>query len=165
VDAELLPREIRMSSFHQLMYHIVFATKYREKVLQKSFREQVYEYLGGTLRQSDGHLIEVGGVKDHVHLLANISPTVAVSVALRELKASSSKWINEQRFIAGAFRWQKGYAAFSVSASQCENVRAYIQNQEVHHRRMTFQEEYERLLEKHGITFEPKYLFEQEHFG
>jgi REP element-mobilizing transposase RayT len=154
-----------MGSFHQLAYHIVFATKYRRKSLEKSFREQLYEYVGGILRQTDGHLIEVGGTADHVHMLANISPTIAVSDCLRALKANSSKWINEQRFVVGDFHWQKGYAAFTVSYSQCEVVRSYIQNQELHHRQLSFEEEFVALLRRHHIPFEHRYLFEQEYHG
>jgi putative transposase len=154
-----------MGSFTQLTYHVVFATKYRRPTITAAIQERLYEYIGGTLRAKKGQLIEIGGVKDHVHLLARLSPAIAVADVVRDIKANSSKWMNEQPAAAHTFEWQKGYGAFTVSYSQISAVEQYIQNQEEHHRTRSFQEEYIEFLKRHGIEFRLEYLFEDEHHG
>ena len=154
-----------MGSFTQLTYHVVFATKYRRPSISDTIRERLYEYLGGTIRAKKGHLIEIGGVKDHVHILARLSPTRAVADVIRDVKANSSKWLNEQSDIVQEFEWQKGYGAFTVSYSQIPTVQDYIRRQEEHHRTKSFQEEYIEFLQRHGIEFRIEYLFEDEHHG
>lgn len=153
-----------MGSFTRLTYHIVFATKYRKRTITEQIQERLYEYIGGTLRGKKGHLIEIGGVEDHVHLLAGLSPSLAVSDVIRDVKASSSLWMKEERRIAG-FEWQKGYGAFTVSYDRIDAIRKYIQNQKEHHRTKTFQEEYIDFLQRHGIEFLTEHLFEEEHHG
>lgn len=153
-----------MGSFTRLTYHIVFATKYRKPTIKGEIQERLYEYLGGTLRGKKGHLIEIGGVEDHVHLLAGLSPVLAVSDVIRDLKANSSKWIGENRLVDG-FEWQKGYGAFTVSYDRVEAIRKYIRNQKEHHKTRTLQEEYIGFLQRHGIEFQLNYLFEDEHNG
>lgn len=153
-----------MGSFTRLTYHIVFATKYRKRTITENVQERLYEYIGGTLRAKKGHLIEIGGVEDHVHLLAGLSPSLAVSDVIRDVKASSSQWMKEERQITG-FEWQKGYGAFTVSYDRIDAIRKYIQNQKEHHRTKTFQEEYIDFLQRHGIEFLTEYLFEEEHHG
>lgn len=154
-----------MGSYSQLNYHIVFATKYRHPSIKSEFKDKLYEYIGGTLRAKKGQLIEIGGVEDHVHLLARLPPTLAVSDMTRDIKANASKWINEQDQIKRTFEWQIGYSVFTVSYSHVDTVREYIQNQEEHHKKMTFQEEYQAFLTRHGIKFRPEHLFEDEHHG
>ncbi len=142
-----------------------FATKYRRKTIIESIREPLYEYIGGIIRAKNERQIEIGGMPDHIHILAQLSPSIAVSDAVRELKANSAKWLNEQCVTEDHFQWQKGYGAFTVSYSQIEVVQNYIQNQEEHHRTKTFQEEYEAFLKRHGIEYRREYLFEDEHHG
>ena len=154
-----------MGSFTQLTYHVVFSTKFRRPTLVKNIRERLYEYMGGTIRGQKGHLLEIGGVEDHLHLLMHIPPTESVSNFIRDLKSSSSTWINDSQLVNQDFRWQKGYGAFTVSYSQIESVRRYIQNQEEHHRKLTFKEEYVLMLKRHNIQFEDRFLFEHEHHG
>ena len=154
-----------MGSFTQLTYHVVFATKYRHPTITDTIQERLYEYIGGTLRAKRSHLIKIGGVKDHVHLLARLSPAIAVADVVRDIKANSSKWMNEQPETTKTFEWQKGYGAFTVSYSQIAVVEQYIRNQEEHHRTRSFQEEYIEFLERHGIDFRLEYLFEDEHHG
>ncbi|MEJ7593696.1 MAG: IS200/IS605 family transposase [Planctomycetaceae bacterium] len=154
-----------MGTFHKLTYHVVFSTRYRRKSIRDDVRERLYEYVGGTIRGLDGHLIEIGGVEDHVHLLANLSPAKAVSDTIRDLKAHASKWANEERLTTDRFEWQKGYGAFTVSYSQIEIVQRYIRNQTEHHRQRSFKEEYMEFLTRHGIEFREEYLFEGEHHG
>jgi putative transposase len=154
-----------MGSFTQLNYHFVFATKYRHPAINEPIRERLYEYMGGILRNLDGRLLEVGGMPDHIHLLIKLSPSHAVSDTLRDLKANSSKWVHDTFTSTRTFEWQKGYGGFTVSHSQLARVTTYIRNQAEHHRKMTFKEEYMKLLRRHGIEFREEYLFEDEHHG
>jgi REP element-mobilizing transposase RayT len=154
-----------MGSFTQLNYHVVFATKYRKPTIEPTLQERLYEYMGGTLRGKKGTLLEIGGTRDHVHILARLPATFAVADVIRDVKANSSKWFNELPESTESFEWQKGYGAFTVSYSNIESVREYIRNQEVHHRKRTFQEEYIEFLTRHGIEFRLEHLFEDEHHG
>jgi putative transposase len=154
-----------MGSFTQLTYHVVFGTKYRRPSITGDIRDRLYEYIGGTLRAKKGHLIEIGGMADHVQLLAHLSPTLAIADVIRDLKATSSGWLNEMPDRPQHFEWQKGYGAFSVSYSHVETVQTYIRNQEEHHRTKSFEEEYVSFLDRHGIEYRPEYLFEDEHHG
>jgi putative transposase len=153
-----------MGSFTRLTYHIVFATKYRRRAIRDDLKERLYEYIGGTIRGKKGHLIEIGGVDDHIHILAGLSPAIAVSEVIRDVKANSSKWMTDEVHQSD-FEWQKGYGGFTVSYDRIDLVRTYIRNQENHHRTRTFQEEYIDFLQRHGIEFRMEYLFEDEHHG
>jgi len=154
------------TTYTNLLYHVVFATKYRKPKITDSIKPRLYEYMGGIIRGQRGIVLEIGGVQDHVHLLCKLSPSLAVSDVLRFVKGSSSKWMNET-FPSWnlKFAWQTGFAAFTVSHSQASSVRRYVASQEEHHRKMSFTEEYIAILRKHEIAFETKYLFEQEHVG
>lgn len=152
-----------MSTFTKLMYHIIFSTKYRDPLIDVSLQDRLYKYMGGIIRAQNGHLIAIGGIEDHVHILASLSSTKAIADSIRELKANTSKWVNELPERKDRFEWQKGYGAFTVSYSQLESVSCYIQNQHAHHTKKTFEEEYIKLLELHNITFNLRYLFEAEH--
>ncbi len=154
-----------VGSCTQLNYHIVFATKYRRPTITKTIQERLYEYIGGTLRAKRSELIEIGGVSDHIHILARLSPLLAVSDVVRDVKVNSSKWMNELEEVRDTFEWQKGYGAFTVSYSQIETVSDYIRNQEEHHKTLTFRDEYIAFLKRHGIEFRMEYLFEDEHHG
>ncbi len=131
-------------------------------MINDEFQKRLYEYIGGIIRAQKGYL---GGIEDHVHLLTNLSPAQSISDTLREIKTNSSKWCNECLDISYRFEWQKGYGAFTVSYSQIEPVRRYIQNQRDHHRTKTFEEEYIDFLRLHNISFDHKYLFEMEYHG
>ncbi len=154
-----------MSSFTNLAYHIIFSTKFRQPLIQIALQKRLYEYVGGIIRATNGLMIEIGGIEDHIHVLANLSPTKAVSDSIREIKANASKWINELPERTTRFEWQKGYGAFTVSYSQIESVRHYIQNQGEHHKTKTFEDEYMKFLQLHNIAFNRPYLFEGEHHG
>jgi REP element-mobilizing transposase RayT len=112
----------------------------------------LYEYLGGTIRGLKSTALEIGGVEDHVHILAKVSPTIAISDFLEKLKANSSKWAKSVR---RGFGWQDGYSAFTVSESQVERVRAYIRNQREHHKKTSFRDELIALLKAHGVQYDP----------
>ena len=154
-----------MGSFTQLTYHVVFATKYRKPSIINNLQERLYQYIGGTLRARKGLLIEIGGVADHVHILTQLSPTLAVADVVRDVKTNSSKWMNDLPEVRSQFEWQKGYGAFTVSYSQIASVQEYIRNQEEHHKRKSFQDEYIEFLKRHNIEWQLSYLFEDEHHG
>jgi len=152
-----------VSTYTSLTYHFVFSTKYRNCWIDESFREDLYSYIGGIIRGEKGHLIAIGGIEDHVHLLACLSPTITVSDMLKRIKGNSSKWINDEKKTSHQFRWQAGYGAFTVSQSQIPIVTNYIKGQEAHHKNLTFKEEFLALLERHQIEFAPEYVFDVEH--
>jgi len=152
------------NTYTNLLFHIVYSTKYRKPLIQAEWRDDLYAYMGGIIRAEKGILLCAGGTSDHVHLLAKLPPTIAVSDMLRLVKANSSKWLGERDDV-DYFEWQAGYAAFSVSESQVDRVREYVQHQEEHHRRILFNDEYLGLLRKHNIPFDERYVFEEEHLG
>jgi putative transposase len=145
------------STYLSLHYHLVFSTKNREPSIQSSWKSQLHEYLGGTVRGLGGIPEEIGGVADHVHLLVGLKATHCLADFLRELKKSSSAWMRDQTGYP-KFAWQEGYSAFTVSASSRDAVRSYIANQEEHHRIKTFREELIEMLEKAGLSYDLKYL-------
>lgn len=145
-----------MSHTH-LLYHIVFATKDRLPIIADEWRDELHRYLAGTINNLGGTTIVVGGVSDHVHILVRLKPNVALSDFMRELKANSSKWASKTKF--PNFAWQARFGAFTVSESQAAKVRAYIQNQEEHHRKKDFAEEYKSLLKAHAVEFDDKHLW------
>lgn len=137
-------------TFSRLVVHIVFSTKNRAPLITAERREGLYRYIGGIIRAGKGSLLEIGGMPDHVHLLARFKPDPSVAVMVREIKARSSRWMKE---FAGTaqFAWQTGYGVFSVSESQIPVVRRYIERQEEHHARWTFEHELSLLVAKHRI--------------
>lgn len=148
------------STYTNLLYHLVFSTKQRLPLIQPEFAEELYCYVGGIIRAEGGVQLEIGGMNDHVHILAKLKPAIAASEILAKLKANSSKWVNDHKLKFRKFGWQEGFAAFSVSESQVPTVRQYIRNQAEHHQRHTFQEEYVELLDRHGIQYDPQYLWD-----
>jgi putative transposase len=154
-----------MGSYTNCVYHIIFATKYRKPLLRMGFREAVYTQIEALLGERGCSLLQIGGVEDHVHLLARIATRHSVADIVRDVKAFSSKWINDRQLTEGRFRWQLGYSAFTVSHSLTDSVDRYIRNQEEHHRTLTFQEEYTQFLLKHDIQFDPARLFQDEFAG
>jgi putative transposase len=140
------------SSHVSLHYHLVFSTKNREAWITPTYRERIHDYLGGTVRGLGGVPHVVGGVADHVHVFAGLRATHCLADVLRQLKSESSAWIhNELRL--GAFAWQEGYGAFTVSASHLESVRNNVLRQEEHHRIKSFQEEYVEMLKRGMVEY------------
>jgi REP element-mobilizing transposase RayT len=144
-------------SYTNLLSHIVYSTKERAPLITKTLRPRLHEYLGGTVRGLNGIALEINGTADHVHVLAKLRPTISVSDFLSKLKSGSSGWAKRQT--AGRFGWQARFAAFTVSESQVERVRIYIINQERHHRKQTFEEEFKKLLKAHNIDFDAAHLW------
>ncbi len=152
-------------TYTSLCYHAVWSTKYRRNTIRTDFREQLYQHIGGIIHNKDGSLLEIGGIADHVHLLLAVPPKISVSDMLRFIKSNSSAWVNETVHPQMKFAWQPGFGAFTVSYSRQPNVRGYIQNQENHHGAITFRDEFLGFLAKHKITYDKKYVFEQEIYG
>lgn len=135
-------------SYTNLIYDIVFSTKDRKPLITADVKPRLYEYIGGTIRGLGGVMLEIGGTEDHGHVLAKLRPDKALSDVLRDLKANSSGWMHDVFLDLKDFSWQRGYGAFSVSASQVDKVRRYIANQEEHHRKQDFREEFHRAAAK-----------------
>ena len=149
-----------MPSTHtSLHFHIVFSTKDRHPFIVDAWRARLHEYLGGLVRAAGGVAEAVGGTADHVHLLVSLRATHAMSSFVQDIKQTSSRWIHETIEVKN-FAWQPGYGAFTVSVSNCDGVKEYIADQARHHRTKSFQEEYVTLLNKHGVAFEEKYLWD-----
>jgi len=150
-----------MSTHQQLLYHIVFSTKNRKPYLRDdAFRESVFAYMAGTAKAMGGFALKIGGYFDHVHLLIRIPAKIAVAKFVGELKANTSKHINETSGKISKFGWQDGYGAFTVSTSAKDQVARYIENQMQHHSTEQFESEYLRLLDKHEVEYDSKYVFD-----
>lgn len=147
-------------TYCKLLTHVVFSTKGRRPTIEERFRQRLFEYMAGLARAEFGHAVRLGGTADHVHGLIVVRPDVALSDAMRKWKSLSSKWVHETFERSADFGWQSGYAAFSVSLSNEEQVRAYIDSQAEHHRRQTFQDELIALLGRHGIEYDPQYIWD-----
>ncbi len=148
-------------TYFQLYYHLVWSTKERLPLIENDFKDDLYAYLGGTIRSKGGHLIQIGGMPDHIHLCVFLPSNVTIADIVRNAKISSTKWVHQtcSKPKLGDFSWQEGYGAFSVSKSNCDTVVEYIQNQSKHHRTRSFREEFIDMLIKHEIEFDEKYLW------
>lgn len=151
---------MKPGTFTQIYIQLVFSPKHRDCLLVEKIRPRVFEYLSGITTNLGHKSIIINGVSDHVHLFLGLNPKIAISETVKELKRSSSLFINQQRFFAGKFEWQEGYGGFSYGKSQIEDVYNYIKNQENHHKKRTFKEEYLGFLHKYEIEFEEQYLFQ-----
>jgi len=138
--------------------HVIFSTKRRQKLIPLELEEELYKYIGGICRNLESRLLEANGMEDHSHCLVSLSKNISVKHLQQELKKSSSRWTNRQTKFK--FGWQNGYGAFSVSPSKLEDVRQYIRNQKIHHQKITFEEEYETILKKHGCEYDEKYFLD-----
>ena len=147
-------------SLSKLYVHLAFSTKHREPLLLAPLRAQMHAYLATVLKNQDSPAVEVGGTSDHVHALFRLSKNRSLAAIVEEIKTSSSKWAKTQGRAFVDFYWQSGYGGFSVSQGDVEKVAEYIAHQETHHRAVTFQEEYRRLLQSYGIEFDERYVWD-----
>lgn len=147
-----------MHSFNSCLVHCVWSTKNRVSLLDSNLRERLWPYLGGIARENKMKALAVGGVDDHVHILVSLPGTLSVAKAIQLLKGNSSKWIHETFPGQTNFVWQEGYGAFSIGVSVVGATEAYIRNQEEHHRKRTFREEFAAMLRKHGWEFDERML-------
>jgi REP element-mobilizing transposase RayT len=147
-------------TFSQLYIQTVFAVKGRENLIDKKWRDELYKYISGIITGKGQKSIIVNGVADHIHCFIGLKPSMSISDLMRDIKNNSSKFINDKGFVKGKFSWQEGYGAFSYSHSQIEQVYNYILNQELHHQKKTFKEEYLEFLTKYEIDYKTEYLFD-----
>jgi REP element-mobilizing transposase RayT len=147
-------------TYTQLFVQIIFSPKGRQNLISDRIKNDIYKYITGIIRNKGQKLIIINGTRDHIHLFLGFSPDITISDLVRDIKANSSNYINENRFVPGKFSWQKGFGAFTYSKSQTEKIVQYILNQEKHHQKKSFREEYLDLLNKFGIQYKPEYLFE-----
>lgn len=147
-------------SLVRMIGHIIFSTKNREPVLTPEVRPLLFAYMAGVLNKTECPAILIGGHIDHIHALCLVNKNFAIKNILEEMKTTSSKWIKTQGAEFREFHWQNGYGAFSVSASNIEKVKRYIQNQEDHHRKKTFQEEFREFLNRYGIEYDESYVWD-----
>jgi REP element-mobilizing transposase RayT len=148
------------NSYTQVYIHFVFAVFGRQNLIRPDWRERLYQYITGIVRKKGHKLISIGGVEDHIHILIGTKPDEPLSKIVQEIKANSSRFINENRLLRGKFEWQKGFGAFSYSRSQIPVVARYIDNQPEHHKRRTFKQEYIELLDRFEVEYDERYLFE-----
>ncbi len=139
--------------------HYVFSTKGREPLLTSALRPRVWAYMGGIARDHSMKALAVGGMDDHAHILVSLPATIALAKAAQLIKGGSSKWINETFAMKSAFAWQEGYGAFSIGVAQIEQKVAYIGNQEEHHRKKSYQQEFVEFLHRHGIEYDERYVW------
>lgn len=144
-------------TYSNLLYHVVFSTKDRASLMAKQIRPELFAYLGALVKELDGIPLIINGVDDHIHLLISLPPAVSPSDAMRFIKSNSSRWLSEKT--GSDFGWQKGFGIFSVSRSGANAVVDYIRDQEIHHEKRDFREEFLTMLVKHGVEFEEKYLW------
>jgi len=147
-------------SLAQILVHVVFSTKNRETFLSDDIRDELHAYIGGILENEKGTLIRAGSVADHIHLLLAHPRTAAPADLIQEVKTGSSKWLKTKHRRFANFHWQGGYGMFSISPSHRAPLEKYIANQAEHHRKLTFQDEYRRLLIKYGMTFDERYVWD-----
>jgi REP element-mobilizing transposase RayT len=147
-------------SLSNILIHLTFSTKHREPLLDPQIRDEVFRYLAGVLKEMDCPPLIVGGYLDHIHVLFAQSRTTTVAKVVETIKSSSSRWLKTKGEKYKAFAWQAGYGAFSVSESNAETVTRYIAGQDRHHAKTTFQEELRRLLEKHRVAFDERYVWD-----
>ncbi len=147
------------NTFSQIYIQTVFAVCERQSLIKPDFKEDLYKYITGIITNQGHKLISINGMPDHVHILIGLRPSMALADLIREIKADSTNFINQKKLVRGRFSWQEGYGAFSYGHSQLNTIIRYIQDQEKHHQRRSFEDEYLTLLRKFDIAFEDKYVF------
>ena len=147
-----------MSTYTQILYQIVFSTKNREYSLDTENRNELFKYISGILKNKRCHLYQIGGVSDHLHIVTHLHPSIALASLVKDIKLASTEHIKEQKLFPKFNGWQDGYGAFTYSVSEKNRLIEYVKNQEAHHQKKTFKEEYIELLNEHGIEFDEKYL-------
>lgn len=148
------------NTYTQIFVHIVFVVKGRQNVIPQEKKAELFKFIAGIFKAKGHKLYIVNGMSDHIHALIGYNPNESLSELLKEVKRCSSIFINNNRWVRGKFEWQSGYGAFSYSKSQINKVYSYIENQEKHHKKRTFREEYVALLEKFEVEYDERYIFE-----
>ena len=149
------------NTYTQIYIQVVFAVKGRENLIRREWKDELHKYITGIVRNEKHKLIAINSMPDHIHMFIGLKPNTALSDLVRDIKANSSRFINEKKWVKGKFQWQEGFGAFSYSHSELDSVVKYIQNQEKHHSKKTFREEYDAMLKAFQIEYNEKYVFEQ----
>ena len=147
------------NTYTQIHLQVIFAVKKRTGLIQKEWKDELYKYITGIIQAQDHKLLAINGMPDHLHVFFGMRPIQSLSDLMQDIKQDSSKWINQKKFIKEKFEWQEGFGAFSYSKSQASRVISYVQNQEVHHRKITFLDEYKKFLEKFEVDYDERYIF------
>ncbi|MCK0132673.1 IS200/IS605 family transposase [Flavobacteriaceae bacterium F08102] len=147
------------NTYTQLYYHIVFAVKGRNNLISSNWKIELYKYITGVIINKHQKLMIINGMANHIHILIGTKPNCILSDLVRDIKANSSRWINEKKLVNGKFEWQRGFGGFTVGKSQLPRLISYIENQEEHHRSKTFKDEYIEFLIMHEIEFKSRYIF------
>ena len=145
-------------SYRQVYYHIVFGTKERRPVLTDSYCEELYKFIWGIIRNKGCKLYQINGFEDHLHLISDLHPSIALANFIKDIKVASSIWLKQQEHFRNFNGWSEGYAAFTVSHNERSKVVSYIKSQKEHHYKENFIDEYKRLLKENGVVFDEKYL-------
>ena len=148
------------NTYHQIYLHVIFAVKYRNALIDNLWKDSLFGIRGRLINENGGKLIIVNGLEDHIHCCLSLKPSISVADHMLKIKSNSSKWINDQGICSSRFEWQSGYGAFSVSRSHIKAVFNYIKNQEEHHYKRSFREEYLELLKKYNVDFDERYIFD-----
>lgn len=148
------------NTYTQLYAHVVFAVKGRANQITPPWKEKLFKYITGIVKNKGQKLIVINGMPDHIHLLVGFRPDVSLSDLVRDIKSNSSRFVNENEWVKRNFEWQKGFGAFTLGYSQLDVVAHYIRNQEEHHKAKTFRDEYQEILNRHDIDYKTEYLFE-----
>jgi len=149
------------NTYTQIHIHFVFAVKFRQAIISNDWKDELNKYIAGIIKSNNHKLLAINGVADHIHILVGIRPAQSISDLMKHIKQDSSKWINKNNFLKSHFEWQEGYGAFSYSKSQLNAVINYIQNQELHHQKKTFREEYIDFLDKFEIDYDERFIFKE----
>ncbi len=148
------------NTYTQLYIQFVFAVKWRESLIQTAWKDELYKYITGIVQNNKSKMLAINGMSDHIHIFIGYKPSVPIPNLIKDIKVASSLWINERKLAIGKFNWQEGYGAFSYRLRDIDEICKYIQNQELHHHKKTFREEYIELLKDFSVEYEEKYLFE-----
>ncbi|MBN8586119.1 MAG: IS200/IS605 family transposase [Ignavibacteria bacterium] len=148
------------NSYSQIYIQIVFAVKGRQNLVKREHKEELHKYITGIVKGKKQKMLAINCMSDHTHMFIGFTPDMKISDLVRDVKSISSGFINEKKFVKGKFNWQHGFGAFSYSHSHIDRVVKYVLNQEEHHKKKTFREEYIGLLEKFNVEYDPKYIFE-----
>lgn len=149
------------NTYTQIYLHVIFAVKGRDNLISSTWKEELYKYITGIVTNKNQKLIAINEMPNHVHLLVGLKPDIALSDLIRDVKANSSKFINDNQWVMGKFEWQSGFGGFSYSHSQLDVIINYIRNQEEHHKTKSFKEEYIEFMKRYEIDYKTEYLFEE----
>ena len=149
------------NTYTQLHIQVVFAVKYRAASIEKEWKDELHKYITGIIQENGHKMLQVNSMPDHIHVFIGMRPTQSIASLMQNVKAESSKWVKDKKFCTTPFAWQEGYGAFSYSKSHVPDVIRYIQNQEAHHQKETFLEEYKKILKAFEIEYDEQYIFKE----